>query len=44
MSAFVQRVALDRFQGDRPSVVRAIGAAVAVGAAAAVMTYKVLRS
>jgi hypothetical protein len=44
MSAFVQRVALDRIQGRRPSTLRAVGAAAAAGVAAAVITYKALRS
>ncbi len=44
MSAFLQRVALDRVQGRRPSAVRAATAATATGAVAAVITYKMLRS
>ena len=44
MRAFLQHVALDRIQGKRPSAVRAVTAAAAVGAAAGGITYKVLRS
>jgi hypothetical protein len=43
MSDFVKRVAADRIGGERPGAPRALGAAVAVGAAAAVLTYRVLR-
>lgn len=44
MAAFLQRVALDRAQGRRPSALRAVAAAAAAAAAAAGITYKVLRS
>jgi hypothetical protein len=44
MSAFVQRVALDRAKGRRPSVPRAMVAAAATGVAVASITYKLLRS
>jgi hypothetical protein len=40
----VKRVLADRIGGTRPSVPRAIAAAAAVGAAAAGITYKLLRS
>jgi hypothetical protein len=44
MSAFLQRVALDRVQGRRPSTLRAVTAATVAGVAAAGVTYKMLRS
>lgn len=44
MSAFFQRVALDRMQGRQPSALRAVTAAAVAGLAAAGVTYKVLRS
>jgi hypothetical protein len=37
------RVALDRARGERVSVIRALIAAVVVGFAAAVLTYRLLR-
>jgi hypothetical protein len=43
MSDFVKRIAADRISGERPGAPRALGAAIAVGAAAAVVTYRVLR-
>jgi hypothetical protein len=43
MSNFVKRIAADRISGERPGAPRALGAAIAVGAAAAVVTYRVLR-
>jgi hypothetical protein len=43
MSDFVKRIAAERFSGERPGAPRALGAAIAVGAAAAVLTYRVLR-
>jgi hypothetical protein len=43
VSGFVKRVAADRIGGERPGAPRALGAAMAVGAAAAVLTYRVLR-
>lgn len=43
MSDFVKRIAAERMGGERPGAPRALGAAVAVGAAAAVLTYRVLR-
>jgi hypothetical protein len=44
MTGFLQRVVAERITGDRPSPARALGAALAAGAAAAVVTYRVLRS
>jgi hypothetical protein len=43
MSDFVKRIAAERIGGERPGAPRALGAAVAVGAAAAALTYRVLR-
>ena len=39
----MKRVALDRVGGERPGAPRALGAAVMVGTAAAVVTYRLLR-
>ena len=39
----LKRAIADRIKGDRPSPVRAAGAATAAGIAAAVLTYRVLR-
>jgi len=44
MRGFVKRVAAQRMGGDRPSAPRALLAASATGAAAAVLTYRVLRA
>jgi hypothetical protein len=44
VSAFLQGVARDRIQGDKPSVPRAVAAAVVAGVVVAVITYKLLRS
>jgi hypothetical protein len=44
MSSFLQRVAGDRLSGGRPSSVRALAAATIAGTAAAVVTYRALRS
>jgi hypothetical protein len=44
MREFLGRVAAQRMRGDRPSSPRALLAATATGAAAAVLTYRVLRS
>lgn len=44
MRDFVKRVAGERLGGDRPSPPRALLAASAAGAAAAVLTYRVLRA
>ena len=43
MSDFIKRIAADRIGGERPGAPRALGGAVAVGAAAALLTYRVLR-
>jgi hypothetical protein len=43
MSKVLNRAVLDRITGDRPSAPRAAGAAVAVGGAAAAVTYRLLR-
>jgi hypothetical protein len=43
MSDFIKRVASERISGERPGAPRALGAAVAVGTAAAVVTYRLLR-
>jgi hypothetical protein len=43
MGDFVKRIAADRLGGERPGAPRALGAAVVVGAAAAVLTYRALR-
>jgi hypothetical protein len=44
MAGFVKGALAKRMAGDRPSPVYAALAAVAVGAAAAVLTYRVIRS
>lgn len=44
MRDFMKRVAAQRIGGDRPSPPRALLAASAAGTAAAVLTYRVLRS
>jgi hypothetical protein len=43
MTGIVKRVVAERIGGKRPSPVRAIVAAAAAGAAAAGITYRVLR-
>jgi hypothetical protein len=43
MRKFVSRVAVDRAAGKRPGQPRALAAAVAVGGAAATITYRLLR-
>jgi len=43
MGDFLKRIAADRLGGQRPGAPRALGAAIAVGATAAVVTYRVLR-
>ncbi|HKF79684.1 MAG TPA: hypothetical protein VKB17_02535 [Thermoleophilaceae bacterium] len=43
MSGFVKRVAMERMSGGRPGPGRAILTAAAVGAAAAGVTYRLLR-
>lgn len=44
MTGFVKNTVAKRLQGDRPSVVRALLAAGAVGVGAAVLTYKLMRT
>ena len=44
MPKIIKRAIGDRLKGERPSVVRAIGASVVVGVAVAVLTYRVLRA
>ena len=43
MSDFIKRIAAERIGGERPGAPRAMGAAAVVGAAAAVVTYRLLR-
>jgi hypothetical protein len=43
MGGFVKRVTADRLPGGRPGAPRALGAAIVVGATAAVVTYRLLR-
>jgi hypothetical protein len=43
MGSFLKSVAADRIRGKRPGPHRAIGAAIAVGGAAGVVTYRLLR-
>ena len=42
-SDFLKRVAADRMAGERPSAPRATAAAIAAGAATALITYRLLR-
>ena len=44
MSAFIARLAAERFGGGRPSPPRAMGGALVAGAAAALVTYRLLRA
>jgi len=44
MAGFVKNTVAKRLEGDRPSIVRALLAAVAVGVGAAVLTYKLMRT
>lgn len=44
MIGIVKRAFVDRATGNRPSPLRAVAAAAVAGAAAAVVTYRVLRS
>jgi hypothetical protein len=44
MSGFVKDAVTQRLSGDRPSPVKASLVAIAAGAAAAMVTYRVLRS
>jgi len=43
MNDFIKRVTADRLSGDRPGAPRALGAALVVGTAGAVITYRLLR-
>lgn len=43
MSDFMKRVTADRLGGEKPAPPRALGAALLVGTAGAVITYKLLR-
>jgi hypothetical protein len=44
MAGFVKNAVAKRLEGDRPSGGRALGAALLVGTAAAVATYKLMRT
>ena len=44
MSDFVGEAVADRLQGDEPSRLRALGAAIIIGVAAGVIAYRLLRS
>ena len=44
MIGMIKAAAAKRLQGERPSPVHATGVAIAVGASAAVIAYKALRS
>jgi hypothetical protein len=44
MANFVKNTVAKRLEGDRPSVVRALLVAVAVGMGAALLTYKLMRT
>lgn len=44
MSGLVESTLAKRVQGDRPSPLRAVLTAAAAGAAAAVITYRLIRS
>jgi hypothetical protein len=44
MSDFVGEAVSQRLQGDEPSRLRALGAAIIIGTGAAVLAYKLLRS
>ena len=43
MNDFSKRVTADRLGGEKPAPPRALGAALVVGTAGAVITYKLLR-
>jgi hypothetical protein len=43
MGGLFKRVTADRLSGGRPGAPRALGAAIVVGATAAVVTYRLLR-
>jgi hypothetical protein len=44
MSEFVAEAVSQRLEGDEPSRLRALGAAIMIGAGAAVLAYRLLRS
>ena len=44
MSDFVGEAVADRLQGDEPSRLRALGAAIIIGVAAGVLAYRLLRN
>jgi len=44
MGGFLKRVAAERASGSRPTVPKSIAAAVVAGAAAAAITYRLLRA
>jgi hypothetical protein len=44
MSDFVGEAVAQRVEGDEPSRLRALGAAIIIGAGAAVLAYRLLRS
>ena len=44
MSDFVGDAVRQRIEGDEPSRLRALGAAIIIGAGAAVLAYRLLRS
>ena len=44
MTGFVKETVAKRLEGDRPSIVRAVVAAIVVGIGAAVLTYKLMRA
>jgi hypothetical protein len=44
MSDFVGEAVTERLEGDEPSRLRALGAAIVIGAGAAVLAYRLLRS
>jgi hypothetical protein len=44
MSDFVGEAVSQRLEGDEPSRLRALGAAVIIGAGAAMLAYRLLRS
>ena len=44
MAGFVKSAVMERLGGDRPSPLKAALVALAVGAVAAVLTYRLLRS
>jgi hypothetical protein len=44
MTGFIKNTVAKRLEGDRPSVVRAVAVAIPAGVAAAVVTYKLMRT